>query len=240
MKRIKVILADDHELVREGTRNLLGQEADIEVIAEADNGASAVALVKHLKPDVVLMDIAMPELNGIEATRQIKASQPATAVLILTAYNNDQYIMAILEAGAAGYLLKNVKGKELVNAIRSVYGGEAVLHPAVAARVFRRFVKPEKNPIDTLEGHLSDRENEILRLVAKGLSNPDIAAALFLSRRTVQTHLTHIFNKLGVGSRTEAILLALRKGWISLEDTADNTDDTDDTNNTGNTNMRRV
>jgi len=215
-----VILADDHALVREGTSSLLNQEPDMEVVAEADNGADAVALVERLRPDVVLLDIAMPKLNGIEATKRIKERYPAAAVLILSAYDNDQYVIAILEAGAAGYLLKNVRGSELVNAIRSVHGGEAVLHPAIAAKVFKRFANSEHQAPAPDETPISKRELEILKLASRGWRNPDIAEELFLSRRTVQTHLTNIFTKLGVGSRTEAVLLALQKGWLTLDDTA--------------------
>ena len=219
MNKIRVIIADDHALFREGTRNLIEQEADLEVVGEASDGEEAVDLVTRLQPHVVLMDIAMPKVNGIEATRQIKARHPAVAVLILTAYDNDQYIVALLEAGAAGYLLKNVSGKELVNAIRAVYAGEAALHPAIARKVLDRF---------TTSGHemrggvspqdLSEREMEILKLAATGISNQEIAKRLFLSRRTVQAHLVNIFRKLDVGSRTEAILQALRRGWFSLDD----------------------
>ena len=219
MNKIRVIIADDHALFREGTRNLIEQEADLEVVGEASDGEEAVELVTRLQPHVVLMDIAMPRVNGIEATRQIKARHPAVAVLILTAYDNDQYIVALLEAGAAGYLLKNVSGKELVNAIRAVYAGEAVLHPAIARKVLDRL---------TTSGHemrgavspqdLSEREMEVLKLAATGISNQEIAKRLFLSRRTVQAHLVNIFRKLDVGSRTEAILQALRRGWFSLDD----------------------
>jgi len=217
MNKIKVIIADDHELFREGTRNLIQQEPDIEVIGEASDGEEAVDLVTRLKPHVALMDIAMPKLNGIEATKQIKASQPTTAVLILTAYDNDQYILALLEAGAAGYLLKNVRGSDLVNAIRSVHVGEAVLHPSIARKVLNRFGTQEQAPPVQPE-ELSEREMEILRLAATGMSNRDIAGKLFLSRRTVQAHLANIFRKMGVGSRTEAVLQGLRIGWFTLDD----------------------
>jgi NarL family two-component system response regulator LiaR len=167
------------------------------------------------------MDIAMPKVNGIDATRQIKASQPSTAVLILTAYDNDQYILALLEAGAAGYLLKNVSGKDLVNAIRSVHDGEAVLHPAIAQKVFSRFGNNKKETRESAQAaELSEREMEILRLAAKGMSNQDIAGKLFLSRRTIQAHLSNIFTKMDVGSRTEAVLQAMRKGWLNLDDLA--------------------
>ena len=221
MSKIKVIIADDHELFREGTRNLIEQEKDLEVVGEASDGEEAIELATKLFPHVALMDIAMPKVNGIEATRQIKACQPSTAVLILTAYDNDQYILAMLEAGAAGYLLKNVSGKELVNSIRAVCAGEAVLHPAIAQKVFNRFGTAEGEAGEVTQlAELSERELEILRLAAKGLSNQDIAGKLFLSRRTVQAHLSNIFRKMDVGSRTEAVLQALRKGWLVLDDLA--------------------
>ena len=221
MDNIEVIIADDHILFRQGTRNLIEQEQDIEVVGEASDGEEAVETVTRFHPHVALMDIAMPKVNGIEATRQIKARHPATAVLILTAYDNDQYIWALLEAGAAGYLLKNVSGKELVNAIRAVHSGEAVLHPAIAQKVFSRFGTAGQGPSGPTQlEELSEREMEILRLAAKGMSNQDIAGKLFLSRRTVQAHLGHIFRKMDVGSRTEAVLQALRKGWLGLDDIA--------------------
>ncbi len=220
MNKIKVIIADDHVLFREGTRNLIEQEKDMEVIGEANDGSEAIKLVTELSPHVVLMDIAMPGVNGIEATRQIKASQPSTAVLILTAYDNDQYIIALLEAGAAGYLLKNVSGKDLVNAIRAVHAGEAVLHPTIAQKVFSHFGAGREPGKPAQLAELSEREMEILRLAAKGMSNQDIAGKLFLSRRTVQAHLGNIFRKMDVGSRTEAVLQALRKGWLGLDDLA--------------------
>jgi len=219
MNKIKVILADDHALFREGTRNIIEQERDLEVVGEASDGEEAVGLVAKLHPHVVLMDIAMPKVNGIEATKQVKASQPATAVLILTAYDNDQYIIALLEAGAAGYLLKNVSGKELCNAIRAVYAGEAVLHPVIARKVFNHFATSQQEPSGSAQSQdLSEREMEILKLAAQGMNNQDIAGKLFLSRRTVQAHLGNIFRKMDVGSRTEAILQALKTGWLTLDD----------------------
>ncbi|MFB0559291.1 MAG: response regulator [Dehalococcoidales bacterium] len=219
MGKIKVLLAEDHVIVREGTRQLIQREPDMVVVGEAGDGEEAIDLTNKLQPDVVIMDIAMPKLNGIEATRQIKALYPAISVLILTAYDNDQYIFAILEAGAAGYLLKNVRGRELVEAIRAVHAGESVLYPTVARRVISQVVSPfssatEAKAIEPLSG----REMEVLKLAAKGISNKDIAKELLLSPRTVQAHLGNIFNKLGVGSRTEAILCGLRKGWFTLED----------------------
>jgi len=217
--KIKILLAEDHVIVREGTRELVQREPDMEVVAEADDGAEAVQLAGKFQPDVVIMDIALPKLNGIEATKQIKALYPATAVLILTAYDNDQYIFALLEAGAAGYLLKTVRGHELIDAIRAVSVGESVLHPKIARKVLSRFMplatKPSEERVTEL---LSERELEVLKLAAKGMSNKDIAEELFLSVRTVQSHLANIFTKLDVGSRTEAILCGLRRGWFTLED----------------------
>ena len=221
MRKIKVILADDHVLFREGTRSFIEQEGDIEVVGEASDGEEAIELVTELRPHVALMDIAMPKVNGIEATRRIKVRHPATAVLILTAYDNDQYIMALLEAGAAGYLLKNVSGNELVSALRAVHAGEAVLHPTIADKVFHSFASTSQEQRVSMQPRdLSEREMEILSLAAKGMNNQDIASRLFVSRRTVQAHLASIFRKMEVGSRTEAILQALRKGWLALDDIA--------------------
>lgn len=219
MDKIRVLLAEDHVVVREGTRELIRHEADMEVVGEASDGEEAVELANKLQPGVVIMDISMPKLSGIEATKQIKALRPDTAVLILTAYDYDQYIFALLEAGAAGYLLKNVRGRELIDAIRAVYAGESVLHPAVARRVICRLVSPAPGHIETrVIEPLSEREMEVLKLAAKGTSNKGIAEQLFLSPRTVQAHLGNIFTKLGVASRTEAVLYGLRKGWLTLED----------------------
>jgi len=218
--KIRILLADDHAVVREGTKELLEREPDLEVIAEASDGREAVQLAIRERPDVVVMDFSMPELNGIQATRQIKAVAPGIAVLVLTAYDSDQYIIGFLEAGAAGYLLKDVHIDEVIKAVRAVHAGESVLHPAVARRVIDRFVlPPEKRAVVDVVDQLTEREMEVLRLAAKGMSNREIAASLVISVRTVQTHLNNVFNKIGVGSRTEAVIHALRKGWITLEDT---------------------
>lgn len=214
---ITIVIADDHALVREGTRRLLEAEPDLVVVAEADDGASAVAEAERLKPDVVIMDIAMPGMNGIEATRQIKVRQPQVAVLALTAHDDDQYILKLLDAGAAGFLLKVTRGRELAEAVRAVHRGETILSPAIAARA-ARLASARRATIDS-HPPLSDREMEVLREAARGLPNKDIARHLNLSVRTIHTHLGNIFSKLGVGSRTEAVLLALRSGWILLEDT---------------------
>jgi len=220
MATIRILLADDHVLVREGTRDLLERQPDMQVVAEAGDGEEAVRLAVAHRPDVALLDIAMPRLSGIEATRQIKHLAPATAILILSAYDDDEYVFALLEAGAAGYLLKNVRGRDLVEAVRSVHAGESALHPVIARKVIERVVQPSPpdRPQEGLE-LLTERELDVLRLAARGKSNKDIAVELCLSTRTVQSHLSTIFVKMQVGSRTEAVVLALQRGWLTLEDT---------------------
>jgi NarL family two-component system response regulator LiaR len=217
MEKITVLLAEDHAVVREGLRELISREPDMDVVGEAEDGEEATHLVNELKPDVVLMDIAMPTLNGIEATRQIKEATPRTCVLVLTAYDNPEFVSAVLEAGAAGYLLKNVRGKELTNAIRTAHAGQSVLHPAIAKAVFARLAQPQPVSAREKTDLLSERERQVLQLGAEGMSNKQIAAALAIGPRTVQTHWRNIFDKLGVYSRTEAIVQCLRKGWITLE-----------------------
>ncbi len=219
MEPTTVLLADDHPVLREGMRNLLEQEPDIEVVGEAGNGFEAVEAVRALEPDIVLMDVVMPRLNGIEATKQIKRSNPTTAVLILSAYDDDRYVLGLLDAGAAGYLLKNATGREVVQAIRAVHAGEAVLHPAVAARLLARAAHFPSRPSPLhSDDSLTVRELEVLRIAAKGHSNKQIANELVVSVPTIKAHLVNIFNKLGVGSRTEAVLYGVRMGWLVLED----------------------
>jgi DNA-binding NarL/FixJ family response regulator len=214
---IRVLMADDHILVRQGIRSVLDQLDGIDVVGEAGNGRCAVELVRELNPDVVLMDIAMPEMNGIEATTEIKKLSPRTAVLVLSAYDDDAYVFALLEAGAAGYLLKNAPVEELADAIRSVHKGESVLSPGVARKVLARFTRSQsEGGLDAAP--LSIREMEVLRIAASGLSNRAIAQELSLSPRTVQLHLEHIFEKMAVGSRTEAVVTALKRGWLRLEE----------------------
>jgi len=219
MGKIRVLIADDHAVVREGTRQILEHEPDLEVVAEAADGEEAVKVAGNSRPDVAIIDIAMPRLDGIEATKQIKALYPAIAVLILTAYDDDQFIFSLLEAGAAGYLLKSVRGREVIDAVRAVYAGESVLHPAIARKVLNRFVPaPGKVARQEPTEVLSQREMDVLKLATRGLSNQEIANELCLSLRTVQAHLGHIFNKLGVSSRTEAVVRALKESWVTLED----------------------
>ena len=219
MDKIKILIADDHAVVREGTRLILEHEQDLKVVAEAGDGEEAVELATRFKPDIAIIDIAMPKLDGIEATRQIKALCPGITVLILTAYDDEQFIFSLLEAGAAGYLLKSVRSQELVDAVRAVCAGESVLHPSVARKVLNRFASASvrakaEEPAEVL----SEREMEVLKLATRGLSNKDIAEELSLSARTVQGHLGHIFNKLSVSSRTEAVVCALKQGWVTLKD----------------------
>jgi NarL family two-component system response regulator LiaR len=221
MSKIKVLIADDHAFVRESTRRILNQEEDMEVVAEANDGEEAVRLAAQYKPDVAIIDISMPKMDGIEATRQIKSLHPEIVVLILSAYDDDQFVFSLLEAGAAGYLLKSVHGQELVDAVRAVYSGESVLHPSIAKKVLSKFARtPGKVLEEQPDELLSKREIEVLKLVTKGLSNKEIADDLCLSIRTVQGHVGNIFNKLKVSSRTEAVVHALKKGWVTLDDVA--------------------
>jgi DNA-binding NarL/FixJ family response regulator len=219
MSVIKVLVAEDHLITRQGICRLLEDESNITVVGEAGDGEEAVQMVTDMHPDVVIMDIAMPKLNGIEATRQIKLLHPSTAVLILSAYDDDEYVFGLVEAGAAGYLLKTISGEELSRAIRAVYKGEPVLDPLVARKVLNRLRFPDKlsHTARTTE-HLSGREIDVIRLAAKGMSNKDIADELHLSRRTIEGNLRTIFNKLGVGSRTEAVIEAITRGWLTLEE----------------------
>ncbi len=219
-KEIRVLLADDHALVREGTRRLLETENDVEVVAEAASGEEAVEATKRLHPDIAIMDIAMPGMGGIEATRAIKVSCPETAVLVLSAYDDEPYLMKLLEVGAAGFLLKNVHGQELISAIRAVSRGESVLQPSIAEKIMLRMSSQIESQ-QSMTDLLSEREFEVLRLAAKGLPNKEIARRLGLSIRTVHSHLANIFMKMQVGSRTEAVLQALRQSLISLQDTYD-------------------
>ena len=210
--------------MREALHRTLEGEEDIEVVAEAGDGEEAVKLASELKPNVAVMDIIMPKLNGIEATKKIKEIAPDTAILILTAYDDDEYVLGLLNAGAAGYLLKSARGRDLVGAIRAIRSGESVLHPKIIAKLLKRAaIAPaeEHKPLELLSG----RESEVLRLVALGMSNREIAEKLFLSQRTVKAHLTNVFNKLSVASRSEAIIKGLQWGLVTLENTGDELQD---------------
>jgi len=219
MSVIKVLLAEDHLITRQGIRRLLEDERDLTVVGEAGDGEEAVQMVAEMQPDVVIMDIAMPRLNGIEATRQIKLIRPATAVLILSAYDDDEYVFGLVEAGAAGYLLKTASGEELTHAIRAVYKGEPVLDSVITRKVLNRLRFSGKIPRTARPSERpSDRDLEVIKLAAKGMSNMEIADKLHLSRRTVEGNLRTIFNRLGVGSRTEAVIQAMGRGWFTLEE----------------------
>jgi len=219
LEKIRIIVADDHIIVREGTCKLLEQEEDLEIVAQAGDGEEAVRLTAEHNPDVVILDIAMPVMDGIEATRLIKANNPDTNILILSAYDDSQFIYSLMEAGAAGYLLKSVHRRELIAAIRMVREGEAVLHPSIARKVMSSFANTTGKPVKRdSTGILSDREIEVLKQIANGASNKQIADALGISNRTVQGHMSQIFDKLGVSSRTEALVRALGEGWITIND----------------------
>lgn len=215
-QNITILMADDHPPFTQGLVRLLEEQPDLVSAGVASDGEEAVRLATELKPDVVLMDVAMPQMNGIEATKQIKKELPNTSVLVLSAYGYHPYVLSALEAGAGGYLLKNTSLRELMNAIRAVREGEAVLDQAIAGKILRNLARPigESYTSNLLNG----REIEVLKLGAQGLSNKQIADQMYLSERTIQTHFTEIFGKLGVGSRLEAVLKALKEGWLTMED----------------------
>ena len=206
---IRLLIADDHPVVRDGLRGMLASEADFEVVGEAASGAEAVRLTERERPDVVLMDLQMPEVDGATATAEIAERFPSTRVLVLTTYDTDADILRAVEAGATGYLLKDTPRERLFPAIRSAARGETVLAPAVATRLVNRMRVPAEEP-------LTSREIEVLELVARGASNADAATTLFISEATVKTHLLHIFGKLGVDDRTAAVVQALQRGIIAL------------------------
>lgn len=217
MEKIRVLVADDHLLAQQGLRRILEKEEDIECVAMAKNGKRAVELARKSLPDVALIDVAMPGMSGIEATKAIKASCPSTAVIILSAYDYDHYVRACVEAGASGYLLKNdVLPRRLVNAIRTVHGGTNVFDRKAGDIMRKMAISKGKRGPDSDE--LRNRELQILKLVIKGMSNKEIASELCISEQTVGTHLANIFKKLGVQSRVEAMLYALKKGWDSLNE----------------------
>ena len=206
---IRVVLADDHALVREGTAELLERAGGIRVVGQAADGLEAVRLVQMLQPNVLLLDLALPGLDGLEVARRTRAASPSTAVVALTAHDEQAYVLAMLEAGATGYLSKVSRGHEVVQAVRAAAAGETVFSPTIASSVKQRALG-----VRGRVSALTPRELDVLRAAARGLGNKQIGAELGLSARTVQTHLTNIFGKLGVSSRTEAILLALREGWV--------------------------
>jgi DNA-binding NarL/FixJ family response regulator len=216
MDRIRVLLADDHAMVRQGIRRFLEDAGDVEVVAEAEDGAAALRLVEAQQPDVAVLDVHMPQVTGVEATRQIKERFPQVRVLILTAYDDDPYVFALLQAGADGYVLKTASGDELVQAVRTVHQGGTMLSPAIAAKVVRQVATCRPQQAAGQVEPLSGRELDVLRLAAQGMTNRAIGHALKISHRTVQGHLDSIYGKLGAHSRTEAVTEALKRGWIVI------------------------
>ncbi len=214
---IRILLADDHKIVREGTRQLLEQSDDLVVVAEAATGEAAVQLCEELRPDVVVMDVHLPGINGIEATRLIRSKYPIIRVIVLSAYDDDRYVFPLLDAGANGYLLKTTSGANLADAIRSAFKGEMVLDPQISGKVIGRLAHMRGYRAGAMPEGLTERELDVLRSVARGKSNKEIGEALGISTNTVQVHLRNIFGKLGVGDRTEAVAYAIRQGWIALE-----------------------
>lgn len=219
---IRVVLADDHAVVRKGIREFLEASPNITVVAEASNGREALEAVEEHQPDVAVLDIQMPEASGIEATRRIKTRFPDVRVLILTAYDDDPYVFALVQAGASGYVLKTAGGDEIVEAVEAVQRGDSALDPAVARKVVQRLASGHPTPAseEIVEG-LTDRELDVLRLAARGLTNQAIGVELGISDRTVQGHLANIYGKLGVNTRTEAVLRAVKLGWLTLNEVAD-------------------
>ncbi|OFX13266.1 MAG: DNA-binding response regulator [Armatimonadetes bacterium RBG_19FT_COMBO_69_19] len=215
MARIKVVVADDHAIVREGVRMILAREQDIEVVGEAGDGQQALDLVASLRPQVVIMDISMPGMGGIEATQRVKTKHPEVQVLALTMHEDETYVFQLLRAGAAGYVLKRAAAQDLVQAVRAAAKGEAFLYPSIARKVVEDYLRrvetgEERERYDGL----TTREKEILTLIAQGLSNQQIAEKLYISIKTVQTHRAHILEKLGLHDRTELVRYAIRKGLI--------------------------
>ena len=214
---IRVLLADDHAIVRKGVRALLSTEQDIQVIGEAGSGSEAVTQAEVLQPDVILMDLVMPDLDGIEATRQITSRFPATRILVLTSFAADEKVFPAIKAGALGYLLKDSGPEELVEAIRKVHRGEPSLEPSIARKLLMEMAQPPKQqPLTT--NPLTEREFDVLRLLAQGCSNKEIALKLTVSELTVRTHVSNILCKLHLASRTQAALYSLQKGITSLDD----------------------
>lgn len=210
MEQIRIVIVDDHLVVREGLKGILAGQPDFAVVGEAEDGAEGVRLAADLEPDVVLLDLRMPNVDGVSAIKQMRAQNVAARVLVLTTYDSDADIVPAIESGATGYLLKDAPRAELFRAIRATARGESVLAPAVASRLMTRMRAPAQE-------QLSAREIEVLQLVAKGLSNREIGRQLHISKATVKTHLIHIFGKLSVSDRTAAVTVALERGIISLD-----------------------
>jgi DNA-binding NarL/FixJ family response regulator len=214
---IRVLVADDQSMVRAGFRMLLSSQSDIEVVAEAHNGLEAVEKTARYQPSVVLMDIRMPELDGIEATRRIVAADPAARILILTTFALDEYVYEALSAGASGFVLKDDPPEQLIGAVRTVAAGEALLSPTVTKQVIAQFARMPRPEVPKELGELTGREQEVFRLLARGLSNAEIGASLYIGDTTVKTHVTHILQKLNLRDRVQLVVLAYRAGLFEMD-----------------------
>lgn len=218
-EKIKVMLCDDHAILRSGLSRLLGEQEDIEVVGEAENGREAVQKVQELYPDIVLMDIGMPVMNGMEATKQIKKRNPDVKVLVLTMHDNEEYLFQVLQAGASGYVLKKAADSDLINAIHVVARGDCFLYPSAAKMVVEDYLdklKTGQEPTSSFDS-LTDREREILKLVAEGYTNREIAESLFISVKTVETHKSNIMEKLNLHKRAELVRYAIKKGILQVD-----------------------
>ena len=210
---LRILIADDHQIVRRGLRMTIEAEQDMKVVADAENGSQVLSLIKKHKPDVVLMDMQMPEMDGVDALKQLRVEFPALPVLILTTFSDDAHVYAALRAGASGFLLKEMNGDELVSAIRGAAQGKPQLHPEIARRLMARAPMPD-DPFESL----TERERDILKLIAKSMSNKEIASQLFLTEMTVKGYVSDLFAKLGVNDRTQAALMAVRFGLVKPEE----------------------
>jgi two-component system response regulator DegU len=210
---IKVMIVDDHNLVREGLKAVFSQGDEIEVVGEAGSGEQAIEMVDQVKPDVILMDISMPGMNGIQATKAIRDKHPDAKIVILTMLDQEGYVYEAIKAGATGYMLKSTSSDELVNAIQTVNEGKALLHPDATAQLLKEFVSLAQNKAK--DYGLSNREMEVLQLLSEGKTNKEVAKALWISEQTVKTHVAHIFDKLGTSDRTETVAQALRTGLVT-------------------------
>ena len=214
-EKIRILIVDDHAIVREGLRALIESEVGMELVGEAQDGLEAVTKARSLKPDVILLDLVMPRMDGIEATRQIKKENDKTQILVLTSFSEDAKVFSAIKIGAMGYLLKDSSPQDLLRAIRDVHRGEPSLHPSIARKLMIELKRPAESSID--EESLTDREEDVLKLLAQGLSNQEIADKLYISERTVRTHVSNILMKLHLANRTQAALHALRGGLVSLD-----------------------
>jgi two-component system, NarL family, response regulator NreC len=218
MNRTTIVLADDHPVVRHGVRSLLQAEPDFTVVGETSDGIETVQMVERLQPEVLVVDLMIPGLNGLEITRQVKQRAPHTKIVILSMHANEPYVLEALKNGAAGYVLKDTSGTDLVHAVRQVVSGQRYLSPPLSERAVEAYMQKSQETSFDPHDALTDREREVLQLAAEGLNNPDIAARLSISPRTVETHRANLMRKLGLKTQTDLIRYALRRGILPLED----------------------